>query len=153
MNCVLFAKMDQVFSLKKKHLKNTGKMAKNTGKIREFCQSGKMGTLIPAMTSIFFSEMKTSDWLQCLKVRLQQIPLITSTFSWIKLLFVSGTQWWYLATAIFNSVSALSSSFYHCDLWIIERKRSKIFAVAKFHQCTVFENKTMSHKKNSPLVR
>ena len=26
--------------------KNTGKMAKNTGKVREFCQSGKVGTLI-----------------------------------------------------------------------------------------------------------
>ena len=36
------------FSVKKtKHLKNTGKMAKNTGKVREFCQSGKVGTLRP----------------------------------------------------------------------------------------------------------
>ena len=34
MNCVLFAKMNQVFSLKK--IKNTGKIAKNTGKVREF---------------------------------------------------------------------------------------------------------------------
>ena len=25
--------------------KNTGKMRKNTGKVREFCQSGKVGTL------------------------------------------------------------------------------------------------------------
>ena len=34
------------FSVKKtKHEKNTGKMAKNTGKVREFCQSGKVGTL------------------------------------------------------------------------------------------------------------
>ena len=34
------------FSVKKiKHQKNTGKMAKNTGKVREFCQSGKVGTL------------------------------------------------------------------------------------------------------------
>ena len=46
MNCVLFAKMDQVFSLKNKTLKNTGKMEKDTGKVREFCQSGKVGTLI-----------------------------------------------------------------------------------------------------------
>ena len=30
MNCVLYAKMDKVLSLK-----NTGKMAKNTGKVRE----------------------------------------------------------------------------------------------------------------------
>ena len=44
MNCVLFAKLSQVFSLKKTK-KNTGKMAKNTGKVREFCQSGKVGTL------------------------------------------------------------------------------------------------------------
>ena len=40
MTYVIFAKMDQVFSLKKKqHLKNTGKIEeKNTGKVREFCQ-------------------------------------------------------------------------------------------------------------------
>ena len=35
MNCVLFAKMDQVFSLKNKTLKNTRKMEKDTGKVRE----------------------------------------------------------------------------------------------------------------------
>ena len=36
------------FSVKKKQkiIKNTGKMAKNTGKVREFCQSGKVGTLM-----------------------------------------------------------------------------------------------------------
>ena len=34
MNCLLFAKMNQVFSLKKTK-RNTGKMAKNTGKVRE----------------------------------------------------------------------------------------------------------------------
>ena len=45
MNCVLFAKMDQVFSLKNKTLKNTGKMEKDTGKVREFCQSGKMAVV------------------------------------------------------------------------------------------------------------
>ena len=44
---ILFAKMDQVFSLKNQNInKKTGKkMAKNTGKVREFCQSGKVGTL------------------------------------------------------------------------------------------------------------
>ena len=46
MNCVLFAKMDQVFSLKnetfEKYWKN-GK--KNTGKVMAFCQSGKVGTM------------------------------------------------------------------------------------------------------------
>ena len=35
MNCVLFAKMDKVFSLKNKTLKNTEKMEKDTGKVRE----------------------------------------------------------------------------------------------------------------------
>ena len=36
MNCVAFAKMDQIFSQKKQNIKkNTGKMAKNTGKVRE----------------------------------------------------------------------------------------------------------------------
>ena len=36
MNCVLFAKMDQVFSFKKKkHQKNTGQNGQNTGKVRE----------------------------------------------------------------------------------------------------------------------
>ena len=44
MNCALFAKMDKVFSFKKT-LKNTGKWRKNTGKVREFCQPGKVGTL------------------------------------------------------------------------------------------------------------
>ena len=46
MNSVLFAKMDQVFSKENKTLKNTGKLGKNTGKVREFCQAGKVGTLI-----------------------------------------------------------------------------------------------------------
>ena len=36
MNFVLFAKMDQVFSFEDRTLKkNTGKMAKSTGKVRE----------------------------------------------------------------------------------------------------------------------
>ena len=46
MNCVLFAKMDQVFSLNNKTLKKYWKMEKDTGKVREFCQSRKVGTLI-----------------------------------------------------------------------------------------------------------
>ena len=51
MNCVLFTKMDQVFSKESKTLKkNTGKLEKkywkSQGKVREFCQSGKVGTLI-----------------------------------------------------------------------------------------------------------
>ena len=48
MNCVLFAKMDQVFSLKKQDIKKIlekwKKFWKNQGKVREFCQSGKVGT-------------------------------------------------------------------------------------------------------------
>ena len=43
MNCVLFAKMDQVFSLKK-HFKNVGN-GKKTLKVWEFCQSGQVGTM------------------------------------------------------------------------------------------------------------
>ena len=50
MNCVLFAKMEQVFSKENKTLKNTGKLEKkywkSQGKVREFCQSGKVGTLV-----------------------------------------------------------------------------------------------------------
>ena len=45
MNSVLFAKMDQVFSKENKTLKKYWKLEKNTGKVREFCQSGKVGTL------------------------------------------------------------------------------------------------------------
>ena len=50
MNCVLFAKMDQVSSKENKTLKkywNIGK--KNAGKVREFCQSGKVGTMASPM--------------------------------------------------------------------------------------------------------
>ena len=46
MSCVLFAKMDKVFSLKNKTLKIYWKMETNTGKVREFCQCGKVGTMI-----------------------------------------------------------------------------------------------------------
>ena len=45
MNCVLLAKMDQVL-VKKQNTKKYWKIGKNTGKVREFCQSGKVGTLI-----------------------------------------------------------------------------------------------------------
>ena len=44
MNSVLFAKMDQIFNYKNKTLKNTEEMGKNTGKVGEFCQSGKKTT-------------------------------------------------------------------------------------------------------------
>ena len=48
-NCVLFAKMDQVFSLKNKTLKNTGKMKKKTWKslgILSVRKSGNHGRMI-----------------------------------------------------------------------------------------------------------
>ena len=49
MNCVLFAKMDQVFSKENQTLKKYWKIGekywKSQGKVREFCQSGKVGTL------------------------------------------------------------------------------------------------------------
>ena len=50
MNCVLFAKMYQVFSKENKTLKKYWKIGKkdwkSQGKVREFCQSGKVGTLL-----------------------------------------------------------------------------------------------------------
>ena len=46
MNCVLFAKMDQVSSKENKTLKKYWNIEKkNAGKVREFCQSGKVGTM------------------------------------------------------------------------------------------------------------
>ena len=45
MNCVIFAKMDQGFSLKKQNIeKILEKWEKNIGKVSELCQSGKVGT-------------------------------------------------------------------------------------------------------------
>ena len=59
MNCVLFAKMDQVFSLKNKTLKNTGK-------VREFCQPGKVGTLMNStcviVTFLFSAAVTSEQW-------------------------------------------------------------------------------------------
>ena len=49
MNNVLFANMDQVFSKENNTLKKYWKIGekywKSQGKVREFCQSGKVGTL------------------------------------------------------------------------------------------------------------
>ena len=62
MNCVLFAKMDHVLSKENKTLKKYWKIGKNTGKVREFCQSGKVGTL-----SLVVDRCKTLitlEWLQ-----------------------------------------------------------------------------------------
>ena len=50
MNCALFAKMDQIFSSKKWNIKKIlEKWQKKTGKVKEFCQSGKVGTLSVTM--------------------------------------------------------------------------------------------------------
>ena len=43
MNCVLFAKMDQVFSLKNKTLKNTGKLEKKWWKSQVILSVRKSG--------------------------------------------------------------------------------------------------------------
>ena len=72
MNCVLFAKMNQVFSLKKqqnifKILENR----KNTGKIGEFCQSGKDGL---AVFRIAFRS-KTRNVKNCLKYNMRVKPV------------------------------------------------------------------------------
>ena len=67
------------FSVKKtKHLKNTGKMAKNTGKVREFCQSGKVGTLLLNCTEILphLSSSTDSGFLR----RMVRIPEGAPTF-------------------------------------------------------------------------
>ena len=53
MNCVVFTKMNQVFSLKKQqNIKNTRKMENNTGKFRELCQSGKVVTMLLMSQSV-----------------------------------------------------------------------------------------------------
>ena len=53
MNYVLFAKMGQVFSLKYETMQNTGKRKRNTGKVREFCQSGKVGNMKSSMCDFY----------------------------------------------------------------------------------------------------
>ena len=78
MNCVLFVKMDNFFSLENRTLKKYWKMAKkywkSQGKVREFYKSGKVGTLsqyeptreesMNQLFSIFFSEIQTSQGLE-----------------------------------------------------------------------------------------
>ena len=47
MNCVLFDKMDKVFSLKKnKTLNKILENKNNAGKVREFCKSEKVATIV-----------------------------------------------------------------------------------------------------------
>ena len=43
MNCVLWGSN---FHLKNNTLKNTAKVEKHTGKVGEFCKSGKVGTML-----------------------------------------------------------------------------------------------------------
>ena len=76
MNCALFAKMNQVFSLKNKTLKNTGKMEKVTGKVREFCQSGKVGTL---NISTFFLKFTSTYCTSRCKWKHEKSPDIAAT--------------------------------------------------------------------------
>ena len=58
MDCVLFAKMDQVFSKENITLKKYWKIGKNTGKVREFCHSGKSGNpVLDKCHFIIFSEI------------------------------------------------------------------------------------------------
>ena len=74
MNCVLFAKMDQVFSKENKTLKKYWKIGekywKSQGKVREFCQSGKVGTL--KMERHFPVREKSGNFEQTGKVRENQ---------------------------------------------------------------------------------
>ena len=51
MNCIFFIKTDPVFSFKKA-FKNTGKI-KNTGTVRKFCQSVKVGTMFCGIHRIY----------------------------------------------------------------------------------------------------
>ena len=46
MKCVLFVHMDKLQLKNQNILKNTGKIEKYTGKVGEFCQSGKLGTML-----------------------------------------------------------------------------------------------------------
>ena len=60
MNCVLFAKMDQVFSKENKSLKKIlENWKKNTGKVREFYQSGKVGTLVMLFSQLHIKSEQT----------------------------------------------------------------------------------------------
>ena len=45
MNCVLFTKMDQVFSQKNKPFKKYWENGKNIGKVREIFQFGEVGIM------------------------------------------------------------------------------------------------------------
>ena len=44
MNCVIFTNMDKVFWLKE--IKKYRKIERNTKKIKEFCRSGKVATVL-----------------------------------------------------------------------------------------------------------
>ena len=67
MNCALFAKMDKVFSLKNKTLKKYWKMEKkywkSQGKVREFCQPGKVGTLIDNLNKIRLNQWMIIEYI------------------------------------------------------------------------------------------
>ena len=79
MNCVLFAKMDQVFSKENKALKKYWKIGKkywkSQGKVREFCQSGKVGTLIK-MVYIVHISVYTHIVNKLRKVQVSNLPCL-----------------------------------------------------------------------------
>ena len=67
-------------------------------------------------------------------------PPINIDVTWQQQFLIPLPFQWYLARAVFGSASALQSSFYHCDLWMIKRKRnqslfspSTINDIAKYH--------------------
>ena len=78
MNCVLLAKMDQVFSSKSKAIKHTAKVGGgDTTKVGEFCQSGKVGTML---TQKIHSLKREKKRIECflLKVTLKWLVNRTS---------------------------------------------------------------------------
>ena len=68
MNCVLFAKMNQVLSKENRTLKKYWKIKKKywkiQGKVMEFCRSGKVGTLVfsNVMYVLYFGSIKFSPF-------------------------------------------------------------------------------------------
>ena len=60
MNCVIFAKMDQVFSKKKKIIKNTGKWKQILEKSWNFCRSKKVGTMLLRSYLLINKQTKSS---------------------------------------------------------------------------------------------
>ena len=58
--------------------KNTGKWGKNTGKVREFFQSGKVGTLCPTVSDSFLAVDLTIVCNEWLTITTISIPSVLS---------------------------------------------------------------------------